>query len=79
MNRAAQSRHERLDYAFKEMKLGVVADFHDCFAAIAAALLADVMRDMIFATGFADDQMVERQRVVRTAAVTTAAGMFALG
>lgn len=79
MNRAAQNVHERLDYAFKESGLGVFADFHDGLAAIAAALLADMMRDMILATGFTDDQMIERQRVVRTAAVTTAARMFALG
>lgn len=78
MNRAAQNRHERLDYAFKEMKLCVVADFDDGLAAIAAALLADMMRDVIFATGFTNDEVVKRQRVVRTAAIATAAGVFAL-
>jgi len=38
-----------------------------------------MMHDMILATVFTDDEMIERQRVVRTAAITTTARVFALG
>jgi len=48
-------------------------------AAIRAAFGADMMHDMILATVFTDDEMIERQRVVRTAAITTTARVFALG
>lgn len=48
--------------------------FDDRLTTICAAFWANPVRDMIFAAAFADNQMVERQRIVRTPPVTTTLG-----
>jgi hypothetical protein len=55
--------------------LGVL-DFYKCLAAICAAVEAGTMRDMIFTTPFAHHQMIQRQAVMRPAAIAAAARDF---
>jgi hypothetical protein len=53
------------------------AYFNDLLAFVRATLGANMVRDMVLAAVFAYHQMLERQRVVRTAAITPTARRFA--
>ena len=52
-------------------------DLDDFLAAVAAAGGADVMRDVEFAATFTFNQVIERERVVRTAFVAPGTGNLA--
>lgn len=60
------------------MRLFLSFDLNTGFAAIIATVGANMMRDMVFAAVFAAQQVIERQRIVRTTPVTAAAGVFSL-
>ncbi len=58
--------------------LAVIAYFDHGLALVRAAVRADMVRDVVFVAVFAANQMIERQRIVRAAAVTAATRMFSL-
>jgi hypothetical protein len=59
-----------------QLKLTFVFRFHHDFTVVRAAFWADTVRDMIFATGFANHKLLHRERIMRAAAIATTAGDF---
>jgi hypothetical protein len=57
-------------------KLVFFVNFNDRFTAIAAAIFANTVCQMIFAAALALNQMIQRKRVVCAAAVTPTFGNF---
>jgi hypothetical protein len=55
-----------------------VIDIHDRLTAVSPTLQAYAMRYMIFTASITHDQMIERQRIMRTAAIAATAGNFSL-
>jgi hypothetical protein len=62
-----------------QQNLAVAFDFDSRFATIGPAFGADAVSDMVIAAVLADNQMIERERIVRAAFVAAAPRMAFLG
>jgi len=56
--------------------LALAADFDHGFTLVRAAVRANAVNDVIFVAVFAANEMIQRERIMRTAAVASADGMF---